>query len=125
MLTNKVLIKHYDEGMRRAIAHALSTWGYLSLETDDIQYVYELAAVESPSIILLDPMRGTLAALSMLSASRETASFPVIILSSNDDPQYERLCRQEGAYDYLGSGWTLADLRNRIRMALADRSSST
>ncbi len=122
---NKVLIKHYDEGMKRAIARALSTWGYLSLETDDIQYVYELAAVESPSIILLDPMAGTLATLSMLSASRETASIPVIILSSIDDPEYERLCRQEGAFDYLSNGWTLADLRNRIQMALADRSSST
>ncbi len=122
---NKVLIKHYDEGMKRAIARVLSTWGYLSLETDDIQYVYELAAVESPSIILLDPMAGTLAALSMLSASRETASIPVIILSSIDDPEYERLCRQEGAFDYLSSGWTLADLRNRIHMAVADRSSST
>ena len=121
---HKVLIKHYDEGMRRAIARTLSTWGYLSLETDDIHRVYELAAAEGPSVILLDPMTGTLAALSMLSASRETASIPVIILSSNDDPQYERLCRQEGAFDYLGSGWTLADLRNRIRMALADRSSS-
>ncbi len=124
MLINKVLIKHYDEGMRRAIARALSIWGYQSLETDDIQYVYELAAAESPSIIVLDPVAGTLAALSMLSASRETASIPVIILSSSDDPQYERLCRQEGAFDYLGR-WTLADLRNRLQMALADRPSSS
>ncbi len=122
---NKVLIKHYDEGMRRAIAQVLSTWGYLSLETDDIQYVNELAAVESPSIILLDPMTGTLAALSTLSAGRETASIPTIILSSSDDHQYERLCKQEGAFDYLGSGWTLADLRSSFRLALADRSSST
>ncbi len=110
--------------MRQAIARALSNWGYLSLETDDILGVYELAAAESPSIILLDPMRGTLAALSMLSASRETASIPEIILSSSDDPHYERPCRQEGAFDYLGSGWTLADLRSRIQMALADRSST-
>ncbi len=117
---NKVLIKHYDEGMKRAIARALSTWNYLSLETDDIHCVYELATAEGPSIILLDPMRGTLSALSMLSAGRETASIPVIILSSSDDPQYECLCRQEGAFDYLGRGWTLADLRNSIRMALAN-----
>ncbi len=88
---NKVLIKHHDEGMRRAIARALSTWRYLSVETDDIHSVYELAAADSPSIILLDPMMGTLAALSMLSASRETASIPVIILSNSDDSQYERL----------------------------------
>ena len=122
---NKVLIKHYDEGMRRAIARALSTWNYLSLETDDIHCVYELAAAEGPSIILLDPMKGTLSALSMLSAGRETASIPVIILSSSDDLQYERLCRREGVFDYLGSGWTLADLRNRIRMALPGVDSAT
>ena len=122
---NKVLIKHYDEGMRRAIAKALSTWGYPSLETDDIHRVYELAAAEGPSVILLHPMTGTLAALSTLSAGRETVSIPTIILSSSDDHQYEGLCKQEGAFDYLGSGWTLADLRNRIRMALDHRSSST
>ncbi len=124
----KVLIKHDDEGMRRAIARALDTWGYLGLETSDIHCLYELAIVETPSLILLDlmiPTTGTLATLSMLSAGRETASIPVIILSSSDDPQYECLCRQEGAFDYLSSGWTLADLRNRIQMALADRSSST
>ena len=122
---NKVLVKHYDEGMRRALARALSIWGYLSLETDDIHCVCELAAAESPSIILLDPMTGTLEALNMLSAGRETASIPVIILSSNDDLQYERLCKQEGAFDYLGNGWTLADLRKGSRLALADRSCST
>ena len=122
---NKVLIKHYDEGMRQAIARALSTWSYLSLETDDIHCVYELAAAEGPSIILLDPMSGTLSALSMLSAGRETASIPVIILSSSENLQYERLCRQEGAFDYLGSGWTLGDLRNRIRMALPGVDSAT
>ncbi len=122
---NKVLIKHYDEGMRRAIARALSTWGYPSLETDDIHCVYELTAAEGPSIILLDPMSGTLSVLSMLSAGRETASIPVIILSSSENLQYERLCRQEGAFDYLGSGWTLGDLRNRIRMALPGVDSAT
>lgn len=124
---NKVLIKHDDEGMRRAITRALAMWGYLSLETSDVHCLYELAIAENPCLILLElmiPTTCTLAALSMLSASRETASIPVIILSSSDDPQCERLCRQEGAFDYLGSGWTLADLRNRIRMALADRSSS-
>ena len=124
----KILIKHNDEGMRKAIGRALTTWGYLSLETADVHSLYELAIAENPSLILLDliiPTTGTLAALSMLSAGRETASIPVIILSNSDDPQHERLCRQEGAFDYLGSGWTLADLRNRIRMALADRSSST
>ena len=49
--------------MRRAILRALSAWGYLALETDDIDCVYDLAVVERPSVILLDPMRGTLAAL--------------------------------------------------------------
>ncbi len=125
---NKVLIKHYDEGMRRAIARALVNWGYLSLETADIQCVYELAAGETPSVILLDlntPMTGTLTALRMLSAGRETASIPVIILSSSENLEYERLCRLEGAFDYLGSGWTLADLRNRIRMALPGVDSAT
>ena len=124
---NKVLIKHDEEGMRRAIIRALDNWGYLSLATSDVHCLYELAIAENPSLILLDlmiPTTGTLAALSMLAAGRETVSIPVIVLSSSDDPRYERLCRQEGAFDYLGSGWTFADLRNRIQTALTNRSSS-
>ena len=123
----KILIKHNDEGMRQALGRALTTWGYLSLETAAVHSLYELAIAENPSLILLDlmiPTTGTLAALSMLSAGRETASIPVIILSNCDDPQHERLCRQAGAFDYLGSGWTLADLRNNIRTALTNYSSS-
>ena len=113
----KILIKHDDEGMRRGIGRALATWGYLSLETADVHCLYELAISENPSIILLDlmiPITGTLAALRTLSASQNTASIPVIILSNSDDPEHERLCKQEGAFDYLGRGWTLADLINRI-----------
>ncbi len=124
---NKVLIKYDDEGMRQAIARALGTWGYRGLETSDVHCLYELAIAENPSLILLDlkiPATGTLAALSMLSAGRETASIPVIILSSSGDSRYERLCRQEGAFDYLGSGWTFADLRNRIQTAFTNPSSS-
>lgn len=124
---NKVLFKHDEEGMRRAIARALDTWGYLSLETSDVHFLYELAIAENPSLILLDlmiPITGTLAALRMLSAGRETASIPVIVLSSSDDPGFDHLCRQEGAVDYLGSGWTFADLRNRIQTAFTNPSSS-
>ena len=122
----KILIKHDDEGMRRAIGSALAVWGYLNLETPDILCLCEKAIAESPSLIVLDlmtPMTGTLAALSTLAECPNTASIPVIVLSNSDDPQRERLCRQEGAFDYLGRGWTLQELRIKIETALANHSS--
>ena len=108
------------------MGRALAIWGFLSLEIADVRCLFELAITENPSIILLDlmiPTTGTLLALNMLAASHNTASVPVIILSNSDDPQHERLCRQEGAFDYLGRGWILQDLRNKIETALANHSS--
>ncbi len=122
----KILFKHDDEGMRQAIGRALGTWGYLSLEAANVHCLYEQAISENPSIILLDlmiPVTDTLAALKLLSACQNRA-IPVIILSNSDDPQHELLCRQEGAFDYIGRGWTLQNLRNSIQIALTKRSSS-
>ena len=121
-----ILFKHDDEGMRQAIGRALGTWGYLSLEAANVHCLYEQAISENPSIILLDlriPVTDTLAALKLLSASQNMA-IPVIILSNSDDPQHELLCRQEGAFDYIGRGWTLQNLRNSIQIGLTKRSSS-
>ena len=40
------------------------------------------------------------------------------MLTASDQPQYERVCMQEGAFDYLSDIWTFRELNDRIQVAL-------
>jgi CheY-like chemotaxis protein len=89
---------------------------------DSSRNTYAAAVSENPDVILLDlimPVTDTLAILRDLKADPATASIPVIIVTSSDEPQHRQICMEGGAFDYLGGQWSLTQLRALIQMAIS------
>jgi len=116
----KVLVAHDDVGMTRALARAVADWGYGSVTADSSHSALAAAVAENPDVILLNlrkPVTDTLAILSTLRADRYTASVPVIVLATGDEPGDGQMCMEAGAFDFLGDRWSLDQLRQRVQAA--------
>ena len=117
----KILVRNEDSGLRDALAHALASWGFISVIADEANQVFPSAVLEMPDCILLDfvePGDATLDILRELKANPATRDVPVIVLSSSNDPLHQRQCLAEGASYYFDQRWTLEELRERINLFL-------
>ena len=122
----KVLVAHDDVGMTRALVRAATDWGFESVTADSSRSAFAAATAENPDVILLNlkrPVTDTLAILSTLKAHPYTASVPVIILTTGDEPGDGQMCMEAGAFDFLGDRWSLDQLRQRVQAATSPRQS--
>ena len=113
----KILVANRDPDARASLTRGLADYGYETSEVDNVDTLCSTAALEAPDVILLELLMDGLAALERLKAAADTESIPVIVLGVNE-PLFEELCIEAGAFDYLGPRFTSEELHYRIRMAL-------
>jgi two-component system, OmpR family, KDP operon response regulator KdpE len=121
--SNTVLIVEDDHEVRKFVHDILSGAGYRVAEAESAAAAEELAAVQSPSAILLDlglPDRDGMQLLRRFCdpvASRGSTT-PTIVLSSRDGETDKVSALDAGADDYLTKPFSTTELLARIRVAL-------
>lgn len=100
----KILIAEDDEIIRKIIEVILMNDEYELLYATSGPQVLEMAGHERPDVIVIKsrlPGMGGLEVLQRLKSDLETATIPVILISSNDEPSEMRTSLEFGASAHL------------------------
>jgi DNA-binding NarL/FixJ family response regulator len=117
----KILVIEDEPEMRRNLATILRLEKFHALAAENGRTGVELAAKETPDLILCDVMMPVLDGYGVLQALRDnpdTASIPFIFLTAKGEKIDVRSGMNLGADDYLTKPVAKADLLNAIRSRL-------
>ncbi len=104
------------------LAHRLGQLGYLVVLADCGSQALELISARGFDLVLVDrimPHVGGIQVLQEVRGSRDTADLPVIMVTSQDDPQAAVEALRAGADDYVAKPYEFEVLAARIERTLA------
>jgi len=114
----RILVIDDEPQIRRFLQIALEAEKYQVLLADNGQTGLNLAALETPDLIVLDLGLPDISGLDLLADIRQWSQTPIIILSvQNQEPQKVKAL-DLGANDYLTKPFGVQELLARIRNAL-------
>jgi len=100
----KILIADDSRFQRQVLASFLSSKGFEEIFAEDALQAWMVALRSLPQLILLDinmPGGTGMEVLKRLRMSTKTQHIPVIVISSEEDPNTESTARNLGAVDFL------------------------
>jgi two-component system KDP operon response regulator KdpE len=115
----KILILDDDPAIRRLLERGLAGYGYSVIVTSSGQEALEIAARQSPDLILLDINLETFPdGLEVCRQLREWSKTPIIMLTVRDEKQMRLAALNAGADDYVTKPFDMEELEARIRAVL-------
>jgi DNA-binding response OmpR family regulator len=118
----RILVADDDDSIAGLLEHTLRRDGYDVLRARSGAEVVNLAAQQSPDLILLDiamPELDGLAACRALRAERRLARIPIVILTARVVEAAILAGFADGATDYIAKPFSVAQVRARVRSWLA------
>jgi two-component system KDP operon response regulator KdpE len=114
-----VLAVDDEPAIRKLLERALVSYGYTVLTTSTGQEALDIAARQSPDIILLDINLETHPdGLEVCQQLREWSKTPIIMLTVRDEKQMKLAALNAGADDYVTKPFDMDELEARIRAVL-------
>jgi two-component system KDP operon response regulator KdpE len=120
-----VLVIDDEAPMRSFLRASLMSHRYRVLEADSGQGGLEIAASQSPDVILLDLGLGDMEGVEVARRVREWSQAPIIVLSAREREKDKVEALDAGADDYLTKPFGMAELLARVRVALRRAGQST
>ena len=115
----KILVLDDESSIRTLLKRGLGGYGYDAVVTSSGQETLNIAARQSPDIILLDINLGTQPdGLDVCRQLREWSKTPIIMLTVRDEKQMKLAALNAGADDYLTKPFDMDELEARIRAVL-------
>lgn len=114
----KILVVDDEKLLVKGIKFNLENDGYEVVTGCDGMEAVELAASESPDLIVLDLMMPRLDGLEACTKIREFSQVPIIMLTAKSEDMDKLLGFEHGADDYLTKPFNILELKARIRALL-------
>ncbi len=119
--TTRILVADDDGDLRLLLTDILSAQGYCVILAQDGEEALAKAWSEHPDLLLLDvtmPKLNGFAVCRLLKADRETATIPIIMLTSRGEPEDRTKGLNIGADDYLPKPFHYSELSARVAARL-------
>lgn len=117
-MSEKVLIVEDDEAISELIQYNLRGAGFEAVVAFDGESGLQLAALEEPSLVLLDVMLPGMDGWSVCRELRRRSNIPVLFLTARDD-EFDRVLGLElGADDYITKPFSPRELVARVKAVL-------
>ena len=114
----KILVVDDEKLLVKGIKFNLENDGYEVVTGCDGMEAVELAASESPDLIVLDLMMPRMDGLEACTKIREFSNVPIIMLTAKADDMDKLMGFEHGADDYLTKPFNILELKARIRALL-------
>ena len=114
----KILVVDDEKVIVKGIKFNLENDGYEVVTGCDGMEAVELAASETPDLIVLDLMMPRLDGLEACTKIREFSQVPIIMLTAKSEDMDKLLGFEHGADDYLTKPFNILELKARIRALL-------
>lgn len=114
----KILVVDDEKLLVKGIKFNLENDGYKVVTGCDGMEAVELAASETPDLIVLDLMMPRLDGLEACTKIREFSQVPIIMLTAKSEDMDKLLGFEHGADDYLTKPFNILELKARIRALL-------
>ena len=118
LASEKILVVDDEKLLVKGIKFNLENDGYEVVTGCDGMEAVELAASESPDLIVLDLMMPRLDGLEACTKIREFSQVPIIMLTAKSEDMDKLLGFEHGADDYLTKPFNILELKARIRALL-------
>ena len=118
----KILVVDDEKLLVKGIKFNLENDGYEVVTGCDGMEAVELAASETPDLIVLDLMMPRLDGLEACTKIREFSQVPIIMLTAKSEDMDKLLGFEHGADDYLTKPFNILELKARIRALLQQKS---
>lgn len=115
----KILVVDDEKLLVKGIKFNLENDGYEVVTGCDGMEAVELAASETPDLIVLDLMMPRLDGLEACTKIREFSQVPIIMLTAKSEDMDKLLGFEHGADDYLTKPFNILELKARIPRASA------
>lgn len=118
-----VLVADDEIRVRDLVCEVLTAAGFSTLGAGDGQEAVELARRHRPACIVLDlmmPRMDGYTALTRLRGHPVTAEVPVVVLTGQTDPVYERLSDGVGAVAHVTKPFSPRHLADTVRRVLGE-----
>jgi two-component system KDP operon response regulator KdpE len=113
-----VLVVDDEPAIVRALKAALSARGYRVLTAGTGAAAVDVAAVESPELVVLDLGLPDVDGVEVCRRLRGWTDVPVVVLSAEGSDERKVLALDEGADDYVTKPFSMPELLARVRVAL-------
>jgi two-component system, OmpR family, KDP operon response regulator KdpE len=117
----RVLVVDDEAAIRRFLRTGLTAQGYEVVEAESGAQAIELAAKETPDLVILDLGLGDMDGSEALQQIRRTSLMPVVVLSVRNDEKEKVRALDLGADDYVTKPFGMEELIARVRTALRHR----
>ena len=114
----KILVVDDEKLLVKGIKFNLENDGYEVVTGCDGMEAVELAASESPDLIVLDLMMPRLDGLEACTKIREFSQVPIIMLTAKSEDMDKLLGFEHGADDYLTKPFNILEVKARIKTIL-------
>lgn len=115
----KVLVIDDEGAIRKLLQRGLTSYGYDVTTTDNGQTGLDIAARQSPDILLLDVnLNSRPDGLEVCQDLRQWSTTPVIMLTVRDEKQIKLAALNAGADDYVTKPFDMDELEARIRAVM-------
>jgi two-component system KDP operon response regulator KdpE len=121
----KILVVDDDIQIQRALRLALVSRGYTVILASDGDEALDLAALETPELMILDLTLPGINGIDVCKETRKWSKIPIIVLSVKDKEQDKVLALDAGADDYITKPFMTGELLARIRAHLRRVSQGT
>jgi two-component system KDP operon response regulator KdpE len=114
----KILVIEDELPIRKFLRVSLESNGYRMLESGRAEQGLQMAASDSPDVVILDLGLPDLDGLTVIERLREWSSVPIIVLSARGREADKVLALDSGADDYLTKPFSIGELLARLRVTL-------
>lgn len=117
-----ILIVDDDRFVRMALAEAIKSWDYETIEASTVSSARKIFAEEEPPIVLLDIDLPDGSGLDVLSEIKEKAPDTIaVMITGNVDVENTVKALRGGAHDFIGKPVRVEELRVTLRNAVETR----
>jgi two-component system, OmpR family, KDP operon response regulator KdpE len=113
-----ILIVDDEPQIRRALRASLTTQGYDVIAVGTGEEALDQAAIQAPSLIILDLMMPGMSGFDVCRNIREWSNIPIIVLSARGQESDKVTALDAGADDYLTKPFGMDELLARVRAGL-------
>lgn len=114
----KILIVDDERFIRMALGEALRSWGYETVEAENVASAIRVFSEDEPGIVLLDIDLPDGSGLDVLNAIKEKKPETIVVMiTGNVDIPNVITALRGGAYDFIGKPVKLEELRVTLRNA--------
>jgi two-component system KDP operon response regulator KdpE len=115
---NKVLVIDDEPQIRRAMRVGLEKYDYKVLQAASGEEGLDLAAAESPDVVILDLAMPRIDGFEVCRQLREWSQVPIIVLSVRDSEESKVKAFEMGADDYVTKPFGMRELEARIKAVM-------